>query len=208
MRNVSLGFLEEVVKPSRTVDAKIVINGYAITSNDIISYEIAPSLTDNDMPTIGSAVASSVKFEVTKSSLPMIYVGQKLEFYAGLLINGVMEWVRVGTFKTTAEYVTKKKLTVEIEAFDEDTVNELRARAKDVLLTMEIAKEEDVEALSESLKGMDGLTPELIAKLAEAGSQTRDDRADPAVDELTDRTGVSEEQARALIPKAREHWYA
>ena len=119
MRSVSIGFLEEIVRPSRTVDAKIVINGYTITSNDIISYEITSSLTDNDMPTIGSAVASSVKFEVTKSSLPMIYVGQKLEFYAGLLVNGAMEWVRVGTFKTTAEYVNKKKLTVEIEAFDE-----------------------------------------------------------------------------------------
>ncbi len=119
MRNVSFEFLEEIIKPSRTVDAKIVINGYTITSNDIISYEINSSLTDNDVPTIGSAVASSVKFEVTKSSLPMIYVGQKLEFYAGLLVNGTMEWVRVGTFKTTAEYVTKKKLTVEIEAFDE-----------------------------------------------------------------------------------------
>ncbi|MFN3616817.1 MAG: transcription termination factor NusA [Aquabacterium sp.] len=95
-----------------------------------------------------------------------------------------------------------------IEAFDEDTVNELRTRAKDALLTMEIAKEEDVEALSESLKGMDGLTPELIAKLAEAGIHTRDDLADLAVDELTDMTGVSEEQARALILKAREHWFA
>ncbi|MEK8087756.1 transcription termination factor NusA [Aquabacterium sp. A3] len=95
-----------------------------------------------------------------------------------------------------------------IESFDEDTINELRNRAKDALLTMEIAKEEEVEALSESLKGLDGLTPELIAKLAEAGIHTRDDLADLAVDELTDMTGVSDEQARALILKAREHWFA
>ena len=95
-----------------------------------------------------------------------------------------------------------------IESFDEDTINELRNRAKDALLTMEIAKEEEVEALSESLKGLDGLTPELIAKLAEAGIHTRDDLADLAVDELTDMTEVSEEQARALILKAREHWFA
>ena len=31
---------------------------------------------------------------------------------------------------------------LEIEGFDEDTVNELRTRAKDALLTMEIAREE------------------------------------------------------------------
>ncbi|MCH8178504.1 MAG: transcription termination/antitermination protein NusA [Proteobacteria bacterium] len=97
---------------------------------------------------------------------------------------------------------------LEIESFDEDTVNELRTRAKDALLTMEIAKEEEVEALSESLKGLDGLTPELIASLADAGIHTRDDLADLAVDELTEITGVTEDQARALIIKAREHWFA
>ncbi|MFW9616951.1 transcription termination factor NusA [Aquabacterium sp.] len=97
---------------------------------------------------------------------------------------------------------------LEIESFDEDTVNELRTRAKDALLTMEIAKEEEVEALSENLKGLEGLTPELIAKLAEAGIHTRDDLADLAVDELTEITGVSGDQARALILKAREHWFA
>ncbi len=97
---------------------------------------------------------------------------------------------------------------LEIASFDEDTVNELRTRAKDALLTMEIAKEEDVESLSESLKGLEGLTPELIASLAEAGINTRDDLADLAVDELTDITGMSEELARSLIVKAREHWFA
>lgn len=97
---------------------------------------------------------------------------------------------------------------LEIESFDEDTVNELRTRAKDALLTMEIAKEEEVEALSENLKGLEGLTSELITKLADAGIHTRDDLADLAVDELTEITDVSEEQARALILKAREHWFA
>jgi len=97
---------------------------------------------------------------------------------------------------------------LEIESFDEDTVNELRTRAKDALLTMEIAKEEEVETLSENLKGLEGLTPELIAKLAEAGIHTRDDLADLAVDELTEITDVPDEQARALILKAREHWFA
>jgi len=97
---------------------------------------------------------------------------------------------------------------LEIESFDEDTVNELRTRAKDALLTMEIAKEEEVEALSENLKDVEGLTPELIAKLAEAGIHTLDDLADLAVDELVDITGVPNEQARAMILKAREHWFA
>ncbi len=100
---------------------------------------------------------------------------------------------------------------LEIEAFDEDTVHELRKRAKDALLTMEIAREEQVEEVSQDLRDLEldgkGLTPELIAKLAEGGIHTRDDLADLAVDELTDMTGIGDEPAKSLIMKAREHWF-
>jgi len=97
---------------------------------------------------------------------------------------------------------------LEIESFDEDTVNELRARAKDALLTLEIAKEESVDEASQDLRSLEGLTTDLIAKLAEAGVHTRDELADLATDELTDITGQSPEAATALIMKAREHWFA
>ncbi|MGH8847493.1 MAG: transcription termination/antitermination protein NusA, partial [Polaromonas sp.] len=96
---------------------------------------------------------------------------------------------------------------LEIESFDEDTVNELRTRAKDALLTMEIAKEENAEGVSQNLRDVAGLTPELIAKLIEAGINTRDDLADLAVDELTDITGQSADEAKALIMTARAHWF-
>jgi N utilization substance protein A len=86
-------------------------------------------------------------------------------------------------------------------------VHELRTRAKDALLTMEIAREEKVEEVSQDLRDLEGLTPELIGKLSDGGIHTRDDLADLAVDELTDMTGVDEAQARALIMKAREHWF-
>ncbi len=97
---------------------------------------------------------------------------------------------------------------LEIESFDEDTINELRTRAKDALLTMEIAKEEGVETVSQNLRDLEGLDPELIPKLAEAGVHTRDDLADLAVDELTEITGHSAADATTLILKAREHWFA
>ncbi|MDO4592177.1 MAG: transcription termination factor NusA [Comamonadaceae bacterium] len=96
---------------------------------------------------------------------------------------------------------------LEIEAFDEETVTELRARAKDALLTMEIAQEESVSAVSQDLRDLEGLTPELVAKLAAGGVLTRDDLADLAIDELTDLTGQTEDEAKALIMKAREHWF-
>jgi len=53
-----------------------------------------------------------------------------------------------------------------------------------------------------------GPDAELIAKLADGGVHTRDDLADLAVDELTEMTGQSHDEAAALIMKAREHWFA
>ena len=97
---------------------------------------------------------------------------------------------------------------LEIESFDEDTVNELRSRAKDALLTMEIAREESVDETSQNLRDVDGVTPDILEKLVAGGIHTRDDLADLAVDELTELTGQSADDARALIMKAREHWFA
>jgi len=103
-------------------------------------------------------------------------------------------------------YVPMQEM-LEIEAFDEDTVNELRTRAKDALLTMEIAKEEAVEEVSQDLRDLEGVTNELISKLADGGIHTRDDLADLAVDELVELSGMEEAAARTMIMKAREHWF-
>jgi N utilization substance protein A len=96
---------------------------------------------------------------------------------------------------------------LEIESFDEETVTELRARAKDVLLTQEIAKEEGVGEVSQDLRDLEGVTAEMVEQLHANGVKTRDDLADLAVDELTDITGQSADEATALIMKAREHWF-
>jgi len=96
---------------------------------------------------------------------------------------------------------------LEIDSFDEDTVNELRTRARDSLLTMELAKEERIGEVSQDLRSLDGMTPELIAKLADNQVHTRDDLAELAVDELVEATQIDEETAKALIMKAREHWF-
>ncbi|MCD6664267.1 MAG: transcription termination factor NusA [Comamonas sp.] len=97
---------------------------------------------------------------------------------------------------------------LDIEGFDEDIVEELRTRAKDALLTMQIAREQMVGKVSEDLRELEGLDAELIAKLVAGGVTKRDDLADLAVDELMELTGQSEEDAKALILKAREHWFA
>ena len=65
-------------------------------------------------------------------------------------------------------YVPMQELQ-DIEAFDEETVNELRARARNALLSEAIAKEERLETAQDLLE-LEGMTPELAAKLAERSS--------------------------------------
>jgi N utilization substance protein A len=97
-----------------------------------------------------------------------------------------------------------------IEEFDEDIVEELRNRAKDVLLTRAIASEELLgdQKPAEDLIGMEGMERDLAYKLAGNGIITMDDLAEMAVDELVEMTGVDNERAGALIMKAREPWFA
>jgi N utilization substance protein A len=110
---------------------------------------------------------------------------------------------------TTVEEVAYVPINemLEIESFDEDTVSELRDRARNVLLTEAIATEEKIGTTSEDLLGLEGMDRELAAKLADAGVHTRDELAELAVDELTEATGIDEERAKDLIMKARAHWF-
>jgi N utilization substance protein A len=96
---------------------------------------------------------------------------------------------------------------LEIEAFDEDTVNELRNRARNILLTEAIATEEKIGQTAEDLLSLEGMDHELAARLADSGVHTREELAELAVDELVDATGVDEARARELILKARAHWF-
>ncbi|HLO61865.1 MAG TPA: transcription termination factor NusA [Azonexus sp.] len=96
---------------------------------------------------------------------------------------------------------------LEIDGLDEEIVNELRNRARNVLLTEAIATEEKLENVSEDLIGLEGMSKELAAKLAEHDVKTRDDLAELAVDELTEMTGIDDERAKELILKARAHWF-
>ena len=95
----------------------------------------------------------------------------------------------------------------EIEAFDEDTVNELRNRARNVLLTEAIVDEEQLENVEEDLLNLEGMDKPLAAKLARANVRTRDDLADLAVDELVELSGIDDDRAKNLITTARAHWF-
>ncbi|ASR88877.1 transcription termination factor NusA [Alcaligenes faecalis] len=103
-------------------------------------------------------------------------------------------------------YVPMQELQ-DIEAFDEETVNELRARARNALLSEAIAKEELVQTAVKELAGIEGMTPELIAVLAENEITTLDELAELATDELSEMTGLAQDAASDLIMRARAHWF-
>ncbi len=96
-----------------------------------------------------------------------------------------------------------------IEGFDEDVVQELRQRAKDVLLTLELASEEQLDSAepSEDLLGMDGMDDHLARVLASKGISTMEDLAEQSIDDLMDIDDMDEERAGQLIMTARAPWF-
>ncbi|MEO9959940.1 MAG: transcription termination factor NusA, partial [Nisaea sp.] len=96
-----------------------------------------------------------------------------------------------------------------IDGFDEETVTELRRRAKDALLNQALASEEALEGAepAEDLLAMDGMDRGLAFKLAGMGIRTMEDLAEQSVDDLLDIEGMEEERAGQLIMAARAPWF-
>jgi N utilization substance protein A len=113
-------------------------------------------------------------------------------------------------FSTIEEvaYVPSSEL-VAIEEFDEDIVDELRSRARDVLLTQAIVQEEKIDEVepAEDLLSLEGMEKGLAFTLASNGVVTREDLAELATDDLLEISEMDEEIAAALIMKARAHWF-
>ncbi len=105
-------------------------------------------------------------------------------------------------------YVPVSEL-VAIEEFDEGIVEELRNRARDVLLTQAIVSEEKIDETepAEDLLSLEGMDRELAYVLASKGVVTREDLAEQAIDDLEDIEELDAEQAAKLIMAARAHWF-
>ena len=95
-----------------------------------------------------------------------------------------------------------------IDGFDEDLAEELRARAKDALLSIALSSEQDTLYPAEDLLAMDGMNEELAKKLAACHIISMEDLAEQAVDDLLDIDGIDEKRAAELIMTARAPWFA
>ncbi|EED31408.1 N utilization substance protein A [gamma proteobacterium NOR5-3] len=145
---------------------------------------------------------------------------EKQEAEAGQVIQTFMDKLDVDEdvagilvdegFTTLEEvaYVPIDEMT-SIDGFDEDIAEELRARAKDALLTLAIASEEELGAQEPAadLLGMDGMDRHLAFILSSRGIVTMEDLAEQGVDELMDIEDMTEERAGELIMTARAPWF-
>ncbi len=88
---------------------------------------------------------------------------------------------------------------LEIESFDEDTVNELRTRARDALVTEAIASEEGLDGMDDALVSMEGMDRVMAGKLGLAGVKTLDAFSALAYDEFGAILALPADRARQLI---------
>ena len=124
------------------------------------------------------------------------------EEIAGILVSEGFSTVEEIAYVPAAELLA-------VEGFDEDIVEELRARARDALLTEALAVEEEIEdhKPTEELLSLPGMDEHTAYILASRGVVSRDDLAELAVDEIIDIEGMDEEHAAKLIMAARQHWF-
>jgi len=132
-------------------------------------------------------------------------------FVEKLDVDAEIAEVLVNEGFTTLEevaYVPLEEL-LQIQEFDEEIVNELQSRASDILLTQEIASEEQKnhQAPAADLLELDGMSTELAHQLASNGVVTREDLAEQSVDELNEMMEIDPDVAAKLIMAARAHWF-
>ena len=113
---------------------------------------------------------------------------------------------------TTLEEVAYVPLEemVKIDGFDEDIAEELRARAKDALLTQAIASEEQLGEVepAEDLLTMAGMDKHLAFVLSSRGIVTMEDLAEQAIEDINDIDDLDDQRAGELIMTARAPWFA
>ncbi len=175
--------------------------GKAIGSNGQ-NVRLASELTGWELNIITEEVASEKKAKETESILSL--------FMEKLDVDEEVAQILVDEGFSTLEEVAYVPITEmqEIEAFDEEIIEELRTRARNALLTAAIVGEEKVEASAGDLLSLDGMDPETARLLAAKGVHTTDDLADLAVDDLVEMTEMDEERAKQLIMAARAPWFA
>jgi N utilization substance protein A len=146
--------------------------------------------------------------------------GERQEQETGELVNGFVD--KLGVDEELAAILVEEGFTtleevayvpinemLEIDGFEEDLVNELRQRAKDILLTQELASEEKLESAEpqEDLLTLEGMNEHLALVLASKGIVSMEDLAELSIDELMEFGDLDDELSGKLIMAARAPWF-
>ncbi|MFK8017417.1 MAG: transcription termination factor NusA [Gammaproteobacteria bacterium] len=164
---------------------------------------LASELTGWELNVMDEADAEA-KSETEAKSLVELFTKQLDvdEEVAMILVQEGFSSIEEVAYVPTAELVA-------IEEFEESIVQELRSRARDVLLTQAIVSEEKIDEAepAEDLLTLDGMDKELAFVLASRGVVTREDLAEQAIVDLEDIEMLDDERAAKLIMAARAHWF-
>jgi len=89
---------------------------------------------------------------------------------------------------------------------NEEEITRIKTAAEDAALLEAMGAVTEEEDNIESLSDLN-LDDESIQKLSNKGIKNKDDLAELSIDELQDIIEISEDDASAMIMKAREHWF-
>ncbi len=211
--------------------AQLVINALAPAEIESIvmdeeSHAMDVAVTDDNLAVAIGRSGQNVRLasELTGWTINVMTeedAGAKQEEEVGAVIDNFIEKldvdVDVATLLVNEGFASLEEIAyvpisemLEIEEFDEEIIQALRLRAKDVLLTQEIASEEKLDSKepADDLLNMEGMDKHLAYTLASKGVVTMEDLAEQSIDELLEIEPIGEERAAVLIMKAREPWFA
>lgn len=95
----------------------------------------------------------------------------------------------------------------EIEGLDEEIIEAIQSRAKEIVIQDELAKQQNLKEPSQELLALEGMTTAIAYKLAERDILTVDDLAEQAIFDLEDIEGLDAAEAGRLIMSARQSWF-
>jgi transcription termination/antitermination protein NusA len=188
----------EVVVPDEQLSLAIGRRGQNV--------RLASQLTGWDIDILTEAEESGRRHEEFKTrSAAFVEALNVDEMIAQLLVTEGFASVEEVAFVPVRELAS-------IEGFDEEIAEELRERARTYLAERERQQTEEARALgvADDLAEVDGVTPAMLVALGRQGVKTRDDLADLSGGELIEilDSGMSEDDANAIIMAARAHWFA
>ena len=135
-------------------------------------------------------------------------------FIEALDVDDVIAHLLVAEGFTSLEQVAFVPIEelAEIEGFDEDVAEELRARGRTFLEEQDRRFEEERRGLgvSDDLATLEGISPSMLVQFGQNGIKTLDDLGDLASDELIELLGEGAPQpelADKIIMAARAHWF-